>query len=192
MRTLLALAPLVAFYVVESTWGLRPAVVAGLIAALVELGWTRWAEGRWSKLSLVGAALVVGLGGMSLLSDDPRFVLWSPVFGDLLFAGLLVGARLMGASPIRAALEEQDPELDLHPLQARWLDGLAWRFAAVLLVHAGAIAWAIPRDRETWLAVSGPGGWVVLGLAVAAEVAYARFVVLPRVEADEAEAAGDR
>ena len=191
MRLLLALLPLVAFYLAESWWGLRPAVAVGVGLALVEVGYTRWAEGRWNRLTLGTAALVAGLGGLALLSDDPRFVLWSPVIGDVVIAGVLVTFLARGANPIAAAAEAQDPDLDLHPLEARFLEGIGWRFAGLLGVHAALTAWSVDQPRETWLFVSGPVQYVLMGLQLAGEMAYGRLVVLPRVDAAISEATSD-
>jgi intracellular septation protein A len=189
MRLFLGLAPLVAFYLAESWYGLRAAVVVGMVLAGVELVWTRWTDGRWSRLAVLTAVLVGVLGGLSLASDDPRFVLLAPALGDLVFAALVVGMQLAGRNLVLVAVEEQDPDLDLHPLQRRYLDGLAWRFAANLVLHAAATVWSAGQPRETWLLVSGPVQYVMLGAQVAAEIAWARLVVLPRVEAAEAEEA---
>lgn len=185
VRTLFAVLPLVAFWAVESWLGTRAAIVAGIVLASAEVAWTRWQDGRFAKLPLLTAGLVVVLGGLSLLSDDPRFVLWSPVVGDVVLAALLVGAELRSPHVLARMVAEQDPSLELHPLQVRWLDGLALRVAGVMGLHAALTAWSIPQARSTWLFVSGPLQYVLLGALVAVELAWARLVVLPRVEAEE-------
>jgi uncharacterized membrane protein len=182
---LLALLPLVAFWAVEAWAGTRAAIVAGIVLAAVDLAWARRRTGRFPPLPLFSAALVVGLGGLSLASDDPRFVLWSPVIGDVVLAGLLAGAELGRGHVLARLIAEQDPSADLHPLQVRWLDGLALRLAGNLALHAGLTAWAVPQPRSTWLFVSGPLQYVLLGAQIAVEVLWARLVVLPRVEAEE-------
>ncbi|MCB9665837.1 MAG: septation protein IspZ [Alphaproteobacteria bacterium] len=188
MRLLLSLAPLLAFYLLEERVGLRAAVVASLVLAAVEVAWTRWAEGRWSRLTVASAGLVAVLGGLSLATDDARMVLLTPALGDLVFAGALAVGQLSGRGLLALALREQEPELDLHPLQERFVGGIAWRLAANLTVHAGLVVWAAGQPRETWLTVTGPVAFAMMGLQVAAEVAWGRLVVLPQVEADEARA----
>ncbi|MCB9680699.1 MAG: septation protein IspZ [Alphaproteobacteria bacterium] len=185
MQLLFALAPLVAFYVLEDRYGLRAAVAAGMVLAAVELAWTRWSQGRWSRMAVFTGGMVAVLGGLSLASDDPRFVLFSPVLGDAVFAALVAGGQLRGTNLVVAALREQDPEVDLHPLQLTFFDGLAWRFVANLVLHAALTAWSAGQDRDVWLFVSGPLQYAMMGVQVAGELAWARWVVLPAVEADE-------
>lgn len=181
----LALLPLVGFYVVESYWGIRAGIAVGIAIASLDLLYGRARTGEWGKLQLLMVALIGGLGGLSLASDDERFALWSPVLADLVFAGLLAAPLLAGRNPLEGLLRAQDPSIDLHPLQVRFLRGFGGRLCVNLLVHAALTAWAAGQARETWLFVSGVGQYGLLGAQLAVEVGWARLVVLPRVERDE-------
>lgn len=182
---LLSLLPLIAFFVLERWVDLRAAIAAAMVLVLIELAVQRWFEGKVRKLTLLTAGLVLGLGSMSLLSDDPRFVLWSPVVGDLIFAAILLGTVAIGRSALEAALEEQAPDEPLHPLQRRFARGLTVRLGLNLVAHAAITAWATEQPREVWLLVSGPLQYAMLGVQVIGEAAWARLVVLPAVEADD-------
>lgn len=175
LRVLLGLLPLIAFYGVESLYGLRAGVIAAMVLSVADLGvrwtWTR----RIDRMVLFSAALVLGLGGLSLASDDERFVLWTPVLGDVVFAAvLLMGLRLKD-SLLEVAAAEQDPELELGPEQRRLLRGITVRFAGNLLLHACLCAWATTQPRETWLLVSGPVQYGMFGLQFLLEIGLARW-----------------
>lgn len=182
-----SLLPLVGFYLIESTYGLTAGIVAGLVLALGEVGWSWWRRGTVPRTTLLFAGLVVVLGGLGLYSDDERFVLYGPVLGDLVFAAMMLAASLRDGRWLLALLAEQQPDLDPHPLQVRFLVGMARRMAVNLALHAALTAWAAGQSREVWLLVSGPVQYGMLGVQVVAEVVWARVVVLRRVE--EAEAA---
>lgn len=174
-----------AYTVVEATWGLKAGVLAAMGLAAVELA-VRWSTtGRVERMTLFSAGLVVGLGSLSLLSEDERFVLWTPAVGDLILAGLLMGALALGRSPLAAAARAQDPELPLHPLQERFLGAMSWRLGLNLLAHAALVGWSAGRSHELWLLVSGPVQYAMMGGQFVLEIAWARLVVLPRVEAEE-------
>ena len=49
------------------------------------------------------------------------------------------------------------------------------RLALNFLAHAALTAWSVTQPRETWLIVSGPVQYGMLGAQVAAEVAWARW-----------------
>lgn len=186
----LAILPLVAWVAMEAVWGVQPAIAVAMVLAVGEVAWTRHSTGRWSGLSVGTAALVVGLGGLSLLSGDERFARWTPALGDGALAAALAGAQWLRPGWLVRTVQAQDPTLDVHPLQARFLHGMGWRLAANLALHGALVVWSVDQGGGTWAFVTGPVQYALLGAQVAAEVAWARWVVLPRVEALEAAGPG--
>jgi intracellular septation protein A len=174
MQLLLGLLPLIAFYVGESLYGLQAGLVAAIATSLLDVAYGRLVHGKVNRVVLVSTGLVVLLGGLSLLSDDERFVLWTPVLGDLVFAGVLLASLLAPLSALELALREQDPTVDIDAPMRRFLRGITVRFALNLLLHAGLTAWAVGQSRETWLFVSGPMQYVLMGLQGGLEVVLVR------------------
>jgi hypothetical protein len=170
----LALAPLVTFWAVEAWWGTRPAIVASMVLVALDVAAARWLEGRVPGLTWLGAALVLGLGGLSLLQDDPFWVLWAPVIGDAALAGALVAAELAGRSVLVVAVREQRPDDPPDAVEVAFLRRAAVELAIALVVHAGLTAWSVDQPRETWLLVSGPGQYAVLGAWLLIQVGRAR------------------
>ncbi len=183
LRAISGILPLLAFWWVESEYGLSAGVVAALGFTAAELGFTWWRERRLDRMALGMAGLIVVLGGLSLWSEDERFFLIGPALGDLVFAGLLVLSTVLGRSVLVVALREQDPELDLHPLEVAFFEDVGRRFAAVLLLHALIICWAVDQPRWIWTFLSGPGQMVMMAVQLAGEVAWGRLVLGPRVDA---------
>ena len=176
MNLFFALIPLIAFYLAESWYGLQAGVLTAMGFSAVHLVWEWLQKRRLNKLVLFSAALVCGLGGLSLLSSDERFVLWTPVIADGVFAGV-VFAGLFFDPPLHvAALREADPELELDDDALRVLRGLVVRFGMVLVLHAALTAWATTQPREIWVLVSGPVQYAVFGLQFVGEFLWSRFV----------------
>lgn len=180
LRLLWAMLPLVAFYAVESWYGLRAAIASAIAIGLIDVLVGRLRDGRVSRLTLGTTGLVVVLGALSLASDDERFMLWTPVIGDLVFAGVLIGGLALPESLMELAVREQDPTVELDPELRSILRGLTVRLAAVLGVHALVCAWSTGMSRETWLFVSGPVQYALFGAWLAAEFVVARFGRAPR------------
>lgn len=178
----MALVPLLAFWLLDSAIGTGPALAAAMVFGVADLGWRARATGKLDRMGLAGLLLLVALAVPSWLSGDERFARLAPAVGDALVAVLLLGAELLGRSPLVAALREVEP--DPHPLQIRALRGLAVRLSLALLVHGGLVV-ATASDEAAWKLVSGPVQWVMLGGLVAAEAAWMRWVVLPAIEAEE-------
>ena len=163
------LAPLVAYGVVEAVWGTRAAVAVSIALALGEVVLSRWRYGAVPRSLWASAALMVVLGVPSLWNDDPLWVRWTPVIGDLLFAGGLTVATLRGASPTEAVLVEQLPAPELTPELRAWARRFGWRLVLVSLVHAGWVAAVVDAETWTWTWVSGPGQFGLLGALVGVE-----------------------
>jgi intracellular septation protein A len=181
VQFLLAILPLVAFYVGESLYGLKAGVAAAMGFALLEVGVGYWRTRRIQKMGLFALGLVLVLGGLSLVSDDERFVLWGPVIGDLVFAGVLLGSLLTARSLLEVAWDEARDEA-LDDVMRRFLRGLTVRFALNLVLHAAITAWATTQSRETWLFVSGPVQYGLFGIQIALEA-----VLVWRLPPEEAE-----
>lgn len=184
-RALLSLLPLIAFWYVESAYGLRAGVIAAMVLAAGELAVTWALERRLNRMTLFAAGLVGVFGGLTLYADDPRFMLLSPAVGDWVFAAILVGASARGTDLLTTMMQEQDPTLDLHPLEAAFFRGVGLRFAANLLVHAVAVCIAATADRGTWLFVSGPLQYGFIAAQLAGEVVYSRMRLHPQLDALE-------
>lgn len=179
MQLVLALLPVLVFWGLETEYGTRVATVAAVITAIVDVGWTRWRDGRWARLPLITAGLVVVLGAMSLASDDPRFVRASPVIGDVVMGGLLAVAILRGGNPLISAVSEAEPDVAVTEEERRWLDRVGWRVVANFGVHAALCAWAAGQSTSTWAFVSGPLQLGMLGAQVAGEALAVRLRTPP-------------
>lgn len=181
MQVFFALVPLIAFYLAESYYGLQAGVLCAMGFAGLQLAYERIANGRFNKMVLFSAVLVSVLGGLSLLSDDERFVLWTPVVGDLVFAGLVFGGMFLDPPLHERAMREADPELDLEGMRSD-VRGLVARFGVNLLLHAALTAWSTTQPREVWVTVSGPVQYGMFGIQLLGEFLWARFVPSSRHE----------
>ena len=91
----LEFAPIAVFFLVNWLWGLMAATAAVMAATVlcVALGWRL--ERRIPVFGIVTVALVVVMGGLTLVFDDADFIKVKPTVGKLLFAlALLVGMHL--------------------------------------------------------------------------------------------------
>lgn len=174
MQLLFGLLPLVAFYGGEAYGGLKVGIVAAIVTSLLDVGYGWYANGKVNRVVLVSTALVVVLGGLSLLSDDERFVLWTPVLGDLVFGGVLLASLFTRESALEFALREQQPDTPIDAPTQRFLRGITLRFAINLALHAAVTAWSTTQPRETWLFVSGPLQYLMMGAQGLVEVLLVR------------------
>ncbi len=187
-----SLAPLAVFYLVENAYGLTAALIASMAFTLGDLAFTWWRQRTLDRVALVTGGLVLLLGGLSLISDDERFMLYTPVVGDALFSGLLAGSVMRGRPVLVVLALKQDPTLvDDGPRRA-FLGGMTLRLAVNLALHGVATALAAGASRETWLFVSGPLQYIQLGLQFVVEIVWGRYTLPPEEPPPPGDSRDDR
>jgi intracellular septation protein A len=174
-----SLAPLAVFYLVEDAFGLTAALLASMAFTAGDLAFTWWRHRTLDRIALVTGGLVLGLGSLSLLAEDERFMLYAPVIGDALFAGLLAGSVWRGRPLMVVLAERQDPTLVTDAPRRAFLRGMTLRLAANLALHGVATGFAAEASRETWLFVSGPLQYLQLGVQFGLEILWGRISLPP-------------
>ena len=149
------------------------ATVVVILATAAQIAWVRLRHGKVDCMLWTSLALVVFLGGMTLVFRDETFIKWKPTVLYWIFAlVLLVSATLLRKNLIRKMLEEQVvlPE----PLWGRL--NLAWAgFFAMMGVANLFIAFNYPTD--IWVNFKLFGGMgLMLAFIVAQGLWLAKYV----------------
>jgi len=170
----LSLLPVILFTALEALTDTVTALVGTLVYTIGELLWIWRRNGRIDTLTMTMSGLVLGLGGLSLAADDPRFMYASPVVGDVVFAAILGTSVLRGAPLLRALALKQQPELADDPQVLALLGGMTTRLALNFALHGVACVVAAQQSHAAWLFVSGVGQWLFFGAQFAIEALLAR------------------
>ena len=151
MQTLFELAPLAAFLLAYWLRGIYVAT-AVLMAAMLLLLLVDWVRlRRLPPLHLISAALVLLLGGATLLLRDTRFLKWKPTIFLWLVSAVAIVSVWIGPRPLAQRL--------LQPLVARseqlprraWLT-LNWLWAGFyLLLGAANLVVADYASERAWV-----------------------------------------
>jgi intracellular septation protein len=154
--------PLIAFFLAFYVWNIFAATGAFMAATFVAVAASLMAERRVPVLPLLSLALVLGFGALTLLTDDPRFIMVRPTVVNAFYGTALLLSAFAGRPLLEAILS---PGLRL--------DGAGWRRLTVhlglfMLVQAALneIAWR-GFGVEPWV-VFKTFGTIPLNLAFAA------------------------
>jgi len=152
VQALVDFLPAVAFvttYWLSGDMSLAIMVIMGAITLQVIGTWL--VRRTVSKMLLASAALVIVLGGISLLLDDPMFFKWKPTGLYWLFALVFLGSQFVGEKPVvqRMMTSLTADELSLPRQVWRHLN-LLW-VAFFLLAGALNIYVAYQFDEATWV-----------------------------------------
>lgn len=96
LKLLLEMGPLVAFFIVNSKFGIFPAtgvLMACVVAALIA---SRMLTKHWPIMPIVTAVAVLFFGALTLYFNDEHFIKLKPTIVNTLFGTALLGALAFG------------------------------------------------------------------------------------------------
>ena len=133
------------------TGDIQTAIIVIMIAMGLQIAITWLVTREVSRMLLISGAMVVVLGGISLLLDDPIFFKWKPTGLYWLFALVLLGSLFIGEKPlVKRMLQSMSPE-ELVMSDKAWRQlNTAW---AVFFIFAGCanIYVAYQFDEAFWV-----------------------------------------
>ena len=101
MKLLLDFLPILIFFGVYKTTGDLITATAVLIpVTIVQVAVVYWLTKKLEKMALVTLALVIVLGGLTVLLNDGWFIMWKPTVVNWLFAAAFFGSHFIGSKPI--------------------------------------------------------------------------------------------
>jgi intracellular septation protein len=148
MKLLLDFLPVIIFFIVYKASGNIILATAVLIpATMLQMLYTWLRTHRVEKMQLVTLALVVALGGATILFQDKTFIQWKPTVVNWLFAAVFLGSQFIGKKPVVQRLMESNISLP-HPV---WRNlNIAWVifFAAMGILN---LLVAYSMSEEAWV-----------------------------------------
>ena len=151
MQALAEFAPLVAFFVSYRLGGLYAATAVLMVAMLALLGFDWLRQRRIPPLHAVSAALVLVLGGATLLLHNRLFIQWKPtvlfwLVSVAFIASFWIGERTLTQRFLEPALAGR---LAVSPQQWRRVNGASAVFYALLGALNLAVAYG--ASERTWV-----------------------------------------
>lgn len=101
MKLLFDLFPVILFFIAYKMYDIYVATGVVIVATLVQVGYLYFRHQRVEKIHLITLALVVLLGGATLVLQDEAFIAWKPTVVNWGFAlAFLISHYVMGNKPI--------------------------------------------------------------------------------------------
>jgi len=106
LRLALDLGPLILFFAINALYGIFLATGFFMVAIVAALITSRVLTGKFAKMPLVTAAMVIVFGGLTLYLQDETFIKIKPTVIYTLFASILVGGLATGRVFLQSVLGE--------------------------------------------------------------------------------------
>lgn len=152
MQALLDFLPVIAFvlaYYVTGEMSVAIIVIMGAVTLQVTMTWLIKKE--VNRMLMMSAALVIVLGGISLLLDNPIFFKWKPTGLYWLFALIFLGSQFIGDTPLVKRMMTAVSQDDIELPEPVWRKlNLAW--VAFFIFSGGAnIYVAYSYEEAIWV-----------------------------------------
>jgi intracellular septation protein len=170
------LLPVVAFTLIEDNYGTVAGIIAGLVFGLGEIIYELRTERKVSAITWIGNGLLLGLGGLSLISEDGIWFKLQPALFEIFFALALWGSLLMKKNILLLMAEKQGqviPDILRKPM-----NGMSFRLGIFFIIQAALAVWAaLYWSTQAWALLKGVGLTVSFVVWMAAEIFWIRFSI---------------
>jgi len=176
MKTLFfgGLLPVIAFTVIEHSYGPVWGTIAGLIFGAGEIIWELRRDGRVSGITLSSNILIFVLGAISITTQEGVWFKLQPAILVLAFGIWLLATNWRGQPMLVALTKKQNPHLPEHVVA--FLKGLNFRLGLFFFALAALSTWAaFFWSTEAWAFLKGLGAPLLMGAYLIVEVLLFRF-----------------
>ena len=167
--------PLIVFWTLAATLGVKPAILGSILFIVVDAAWRGAKRLKFTRLYLLTSALTLVFGLVDLASTSPFMLKYEAVITNAA-TGLAFVAGALGEKPIIQEVAEQRGETFVATREVRAffrIFTLVW--AAYFFLKAGAyfwMAWTLPMLEA--MALRSVAGGASLGLMIAVSATQGR------------------
>jgi intracellular septation protein len=179
MKLLFDFFPLILFFAAYKFSDIYVATAVGIVATIVQIGWSRIRTGKTDALQWVSLAIIGVLGGLTIVLHDNTFIRLKPTIlywtlGLILFGGQVVMRKIPMKALMGSQLQLPDPVWRV----------MGWSWMGFFVVMGALNLWvAFNFDENTWVNFKLFGGMGLMVLFVLGQAVYlGRYV-----KAEEAE-----
>jgi intracellular septation protein len=170
---LLSFIPAVAYWLLETYFTLEIALIGGIILGLLEMLLEKKFTGHVHTLSKLNIALIVILGGISLIAKEGIFFKLQPTMTGLSLASFLVFKKIKKQSLMVEMLKDMKQK---QPLPEAIYIVMEWHMCVFLILFAGFMAWvAVHETTAKWLFWKTGGFYLAFGGFMVVEMLYIQW-----------------
>lgn len=148
MKAFLDFLPILLFFVAYKLYDIYTATAVAIVASVIQLAIVYHLEKRLPGMLLASTALIVLMGGATLLLHDELFIKWKPTIVNWVFAAVFIGSLYIGQRPLLARM--MDSVFANLPVSV-W-QRMTWIWAVFFIAVGLLNLWvAYTFDTDTWV-----------------------------------------
>jgi intracellular septation protein len=147
MKFLFDFFPILLFFIAFKLYDIYVATAVAIVSSIIQVGFVWYRHRRVEKMHLITLALIVVLGGATLLLHDETFIKWKPTVVNWAFALAFLGSQFSQKNLVQRMMEEHI----ILTSKTVWKRlNLAW-VAFFLLMGVVNLYVAFHFDTDTWV-----------------------------------------
>ncbi|WP_029407567.1 septation protein A [Thiomicrorhabdus sp. Milos-T2] len=147
MKLLFDLFPVVLFFIAYKMYDIYTATAVIIVASIAQVAYFYLKHKRVEKMHLITLALILVLGGLTLILQDEDFIKWKPTIVNWGFALVFLGSHYIGEKPIIERMMSQAIALtDNIWIRLSWLWIVFFIISGVTNLYV-----AFNYDTDTWV-----------------------------------------
>jgi len=147
MKLLFDLFPVVLFFIAYKMYDIYTATAVIIVASIIQVGYFYFKNKRVEKMHVITLALILVLGGLTLILQDENFIKWKPTIVNWGFALVFFGSHYIGEKPIVERMMSQAIALaDNIWIRLSWLWILFFIISGITNLYV-----AFNYDTDTWV-----------------------------------------
>jgi len=160
LKFIIDFLPIVLFFVVYKNYGIYPAIYSMIAATAVQILFTKISMGKYEKSHLITFALLVIFGGITLIFNDPAFIMWKVSVLYVIFALVLIGSIFIGEKTLLHRMLGKEISVPRNIWKnVTWLWGFG--FLVIALINAVYVNSALVA-RSKFLSIANISGEIEL------------------------------
>lgn len=166
--------PVVAFTIIEDQYGPVWGTIAGMFFGVGEIIFEKWKYNQVSKMTWIGNAMILILGGISIVSQDGIWFKLQPALFEGAFVLILWGSLFTNKPLLAVMAEKQGTKIEpaIYPL----LKGMTFRLGLFFAFHTVLATWAALKWSTTsWALLKGIGLMGSFFIYLIAEIIWIRL-----------------
>jgi intracellular septation protein len=148
MKFLFDLFPIVLFFIAYKVYDIYVATAVIIVASIIQVVWFWFKHHRIEKMHLITLALVVTLGGATLLLHDENFIKWKPTIVNWAFAIAFFGSHFIGQKTLLQRM--LDSQIEVTKQYVWKVLNIAW-VAFFVIMGIINLYVAFNFDTNTWV-----------------------------------------
>lgn len=147
MKLLFDLFPVILFFIAFKLYGIYTATAVAIAASIVQVSYFYLKNKTVEKMHLITLAIIVVMGGATLILQDEVFIMWKPTVINWGFALVFLGSHFIGKKPIIRRMMDGTlklPDAVWTRLSVMWM--VFFIFSGFLNLYV-----AYNYDTDTWV-----------------------------------------